>query len=195
MSTNSGVAANDADQLNKNLRATFECIREGGIKLTMHNCCFGATEIDFFGRTITPEGVKLQKERITKFLEKTTFPKCKKSLQRKLGFLSYYRTYILILSILSEKLVPFFQLFKKDEKVLVIKKLVQQYNEINQDLDRCCQQAMKQSLSNKQLILMSDASFTAVVYAIVTEYDPNQKYIFVKKSNAPIAHGSKAFTF
>ena len=75
-----GIAANDAEHLIKNLRATFECIREAGLKLTMHKCHFGATEIDFLGRTITPEGVKLQKESITNFLEKTNFPKSKKAL-------------------------------------------------------------------------------------------------------------------
>ena len=65
-----GVAAIDANQLIANLRATFQCIREAGLKLSMHKCHFGATEIDFLWRTITPEGVKPQKERITNFLEK-----------------------------------------------------------------------------------------------------------------------------
>ena len=60
-----GIAANDAEHLIKNLRAIFEYIREAGLKLTMHKCHFGATEIDFLGRTITPEGVKPQKESIT----------------------------------------------------------------------------------------------------------------------------------
>ena len=58
-----GKAANDADHLIKNLKATFECVRHAGLNLTMHKCHFGATEIDFLGRTITPEGVKPQKER------------------------------------------------------------------------------------------------------------------------------------
>ena len=55
-----GIA--NADHSIKYLRATFECIRKAGLKLTIHKCHFGATEIDFFGRTITPEGVKPQKE-------------------------------------------------------------------------------------------------------------------------------------
>ena len=38
-----GIAANDAEHLIKNLRATFEYIREAGLKLTMHKCHFGAT--------------------------------------------------------------------------------------------------------------------------------------------------------
>ena len=186
-----GIAANDADHLIKNLKATFECIRHAGLKLTMHKCHFGATEIDFLGRTITPEGVKPQKEQITTFLEKTKFPKSKKALQRYLGFLNYYRNYI---PRLSEKLAPFFQLLKKDEKVLVTTELVQQFNEINRDLDKCSQLALKQPLPNKQLVLMTDASFTAAGYAILTEDDPNQKFTSVKKSYAPIAYGSKTFT-
>ena len=125
-----GVAATDANQLIVNLRATFQCIREAGLKLSMQKCHFGATEIDFLGRTITPEGVKPQKEKITNFLEKTKLPKSKKALQRYLGFLDYYRNYI---PRLSEKLVPFFQLLKKDEKVLVTQELVEQFNEINRD--------------------------------------------------------------
>ena len=50
-----GVAAIDANNLITNLRATFECIREAGLKLSMHKCHFGTTEIDILGRTITPE--------------------------------------------------------------------------------------------------------------------------------------------
>ena len=185
-----GIAANDADHLTRNLRATFECIRDAGLKLAMHKCHLGATEIDFLGRTITPEGVKPQKERITNFLEKTKFPKSKKALQRYLGFLNYYRNYI---PRLSEKLAPFFQLLKKDEKVLVTTELVEQFNEINKDLDRCSQLALKQPLPNRQLVLMTDASFTAAGYAILSEDDPNQEYTSLRNSYAPIAYGSKNF--
>ena len=39
-----GFAANDADHLIAYLRATFKCIQEVGLKLTMHKCHFGATE-------------------------------------------------------------------------------------------------------------------------------------------------------
>ena len=93
-----------------------------------------------------------------------------------------------------KKLVLFFQLLRKDGKVLVTTEMVQQFNEINQDLDRCSQLALMQPLPNKQLILMSEASFTAAGYAISTEDDPNQKFTSVKKSFAPIAYGSKTFT-
>ena len=41
---------------------------------------------------------------------------------------------------------------------------------------------------------MTDASFTAAGYAILTEDNPNQKHTSVKESYAPIAYGSKIFT-
>ena len=84
-----GIAANDADHLIANLRATFKCIQEAGLKLTMHKCHFGVTEIDFLGRTITSQGVKPQRQNVQNFLEKTKIPKSKKALQRDLGFLNY----------------------------------------------------------------------------------------------------------
>ena len=68
-----GIAANAAEQLFNNLRATFHCIPKAGLKLTMHECHFGATENDFFGRTITPAGPKLPgKYKISDFQESTT---------------------------------------------------------------------------------------------------------------------------
>ena len=72
--------------------------------------------------------------------------------------------------------------------------LVQQFNKINRDLDKCSQLALKQPLPNKQLVLMTDASFTADGYAILTEDDPKKKRSSIKKSYAPIAYGSKTFT-
>ena len=36
-----GIATNNADDLTKNLRATFECIRDAGLKLTIKKRHFG----------------------------------------------------------------------------------------------------------------------------------------------------------
>ena len=99
------IAANDAEHLKANLRATFKCIQEAGLKLTMHKCHFGAKEIDFLGRTITPQSVKPQKQNVQNFLENTKVPKSKKALQRYLGFSNYYRNYV---PRLPERLAPFY---------------------------------------------------------------------------------------
>ena len=80
-----GIAANDADHLIANLRATFKCIQEAGLKLTMHKCHFGAKEIDFLGRTITPQGVKRQKHNVQKFLKKKQIPEVEKGFTTLFG--------------------------------------------------------------------------------------------------------------
>ena len=130
---NIDIAANDADHFIGNLRATFNCIQEADLKLTMHKRHFGATEIDFLGRTIPPQGVKPQQQNVQNFLEKTKVPKSKKALQRYMGFLSYYRNYV---PRLSERLAPFYIRLKSDEKVLVSKELVQLFEEFNKALDQ-----------------------------------------------------------
>ena len=186
-----GIAANDADHLITNLRATFECIQEASLKLTMHKCHFGATEIDSLGRTITPQGVKPHRQNVRNFLEKTKFPKSKKALQKYLDFLNYYQNYV---PRLAERLAPFYKMLKSDEKFLVSKKMVQQFEEINKALDRCCDLALQQPIANNQIALMTDASFGAAGYAVLIEDDPNQKLTSLTKSYAPVAYGSKTFT-
>ena len=85
-----GIAANTPQQLIKNLRAVFQCLRKAGPKLSMAKCHFGVQEVDFLGRTITTKGVAPQKQNIAKFLEKVKFPRSKKALKRYFGFLNYY---------------------------------------------------------------------------------------------------------
>ena len=75
-----GKAANICEQLIKNLRAVFQCLRKAGLKLSMAKWYFGVQEVDFLGLTITTKGVAPQKQKITKFLEKFNFPRSKKAL-------------------------------------------------------------------------------------------------------------------
>ena len=113
------------------------------------------------------------------------------SRKRYFGFLNSYRNYVLRL---SERLAPFYKMLKNDEKVLVSKELVQQFEEINRALDKCCDLALQQPIRNKQTALMTDASFGAAGYAVLIEDDPNQKFSSHRKSYAPVAYGSKTFT-
>ena len=89
-----GIAANDTKQLCINIKTVFECIRNAGLKLSMSKCHFGVKQVDFLGRTITPDGVAPQADKVTNFLSKLRFPKSKKALQRYIEFLNYYRNYI-----------------------------------------------------------------------------------------------------
>ena len=122
---------------------------------------------------------------------KRDFQNPTKALQRYLGFLNYYRNYI---PRLSEKLTPFFKLLKIDAKVMVTPELLEQFTDINKALDRCCELALKQPLPNKQIALMTDASFSAAGYAVLIEDDPMEKYSSTRKAFAPVAYGSKTFS-
>ena len=181
-----GIAANTPEQLIKNLRAVFHCLRKAGLKLSMAKCPFGVQEVDFLGRTITTKGVAPQKQKITKFLEKVKFPRSKKALRRYIGFLNYYRNYI---PRLAERLTPFFQLLKTTDaetKIPITPDTMKEFREINEAL------ALRQPLPGKQLVLMTDASFQAAGYAVLIEDDPN--YTSTRKTYAPIAYGSKTYS-
>ena len=99
-------------------------------------------------------------------------------MQRSLGFLNYYRNYV---PRLSEHLAPFYKMLKSDKKVLVSKPLVQQFEDISRALDKCCDLALQHSIPDKQISLMTDASFGAAGYAILIEDDPNQKFTSLRK--------------
>ena len=189
-----GIAANTPEKLIKNLRAVFQCLQKAGLKLSMAKCHCGVQKVDFLGRTITTKGVAQQKQKITKFLEKVKFPRSKNALQRYIGFLNYYRNYI---PRLAERLTPFFQLLKTTDaktKIPITPDIMEEFREINEALDRCCQLALRQPLPGKQLVLMTDANFHAAGYAVLIEDDPNQKYTSTRKTYAPIAHASKTYS-
>ena len=85
------IAANNATDLTRNIRAVFNCIRQAGLKLTIEKCQFGVRRLEFLGRIISSEEVSPQTHRIQKFLYKLRVPKLKKALQRHLEFLNYYK--------------------------------------------------------------------------------------------------------
>ena len=72
-------------------------------------------------------------------------------------------------------------MLKSDEIVLVSKELVQQFEEINRALDKCSNLALQQPIPNKQIALMTDASFSAAGYALLIEDDPSQKLTSIRK--------------
>ena len=89
-----GIAANNATDLTRNVRAVFQCIRNAGLKLTIVKYHFGVRQVEFLFRTISSEGVSPQTHKIQNFLYKLRFPKSKKVLQRYLGFVNFYKMYI-----------------------------------------------------------------------------------------------------
>ena len=186
-----GIAANNATGLTRNIRAVFKCIRQAGLKLTIEKCHFGVRRVEFFGRTISPEGISPQARKIQNFLGKLRFPKSKKALQRYLDFVNYYRIYI---PRMAEKLYPFYKLLKTEVPINITSELQETFDSVNKALSDACELALKQPNPGKQLVLMTDASFRSAGYALMTEDNPDQKIQSKRKTYASVAFGSKFFS-
>ena len=167
-----GIAANNATDLTRNIRAVFKCIRNAGLKLTIEKCHFGVRQVEFLGRTISSERVLPQSHKIQKFLNKLRFPKSKKVLQRYLGFVNYYRNYI---PRMDEQLNPFYKLLKAEVPINITSELKETFDSVHKALSDACQLALKQTIPGKQLVLMTDASFRSAGYALMIEDNPDQK--------------------
>ena len=186
-----GIAANNATDLTRNIRAVFQCIRNAGLKLTVEKCHFGVRQVEFLGRTISCDGVSPQAHKIQNFLNKLRFPKSKKALQRYLGFVNFYRNYI---PRMAEKLNPFYKLLKTEVSINITSELKETFDSINKALSDACELALKQPIPGKQLVLMTDASFSSAGYALMIEGNPDQKNQSKMKTYAPVAFGSKNFS-
>ena len=186
-----GIATNTPEELKNKLREVFQCIRAAELRLTMAKCQFGAKEVEFFGRTISPAGVAPQSHKIQKHLQTIKFPRTKKGLQRYIGFVHNYRNNI---PRLSEKIAPFNELVKSDKPVKTDQGLITNFEAINKSLDNACGLWLKQPQPNRQYVLITDASFRNAGYALMTEEDPEQKITSTKKNYAPVAFSSKTFS-
>ena len=186
-----GIAANTTEQLIKNIRAVFKCIRQAGLKLTIEKCHFGVTQIEFLGRTITPDGVAPQDQKVKNIISKVRFPKSKKQVQKYIGFVNYYRNYI---PRLSEKLIGMYELLKADSKIRISGELVDNFEEINSSLAEACGLALRQPIAGKQCVLMTDVSFRASGYALMIEVNDERKILSKRKTFAPVAFGSRVFS-
>ena len=186
-----GVAAHTTEQHIKSIRAVFKYMRKAGLKLTIEKCHFGVTQVEFLGRTITPDGIAPQDQKIKNFLVKVRFPKSKKQVQKYLGFVNYYRNYI---PRLSEKLIGMYELLKADSKIRISEELVDNFKEVNASLAEACRLALRQPIEGKQYVLIMDASFRASGYALMIEENDEQKMLSERKTFAPVAFGSRVFS-
>ena len=73
-----GIVAKNATDLTRNIRAVFKCIRQSGLKLTIEKCHFGVRQVEFLGRTISPEGISPRARKIQIFLDKLDSPNQKR---------------------------------------------------------------------------------------------------------------------
>ena len=177
-----GIAANNATDLTRNIRAVFKCIRKTRLKLTIEKCHFGVRQVEFLGGTISPEGNSPQARKNQNFLDKLRFPKSKKALQRYPGSVKFYKNCI---PSMAEKLNPIYKMLKTEVPNNITLELKETFDSVNKALSDACELALKQPIPGKQLVLMTDASFRSAGYALMIEGNPDQKKKSKRKTYAP----------
>ena len=121
-------------------------IRRAGLKMTIEKRYFRVTQNEFLGRTISPEGISPQARKIQDFLDKLRLTQTKKALQRYLGFVNYYKKYILRM---AEKLNAFYKLLKTEEPIKITSELKETFGSVNKAPSDACQIALKQPIPGK----------------------------------------------
>ena len=181
-----GIAAINATDLTRKIRAVFKCIRQAGLKLTIEKCHFGVRQVEFLGRTMSSERLTPQSHKIQNFLGQLRFPKSKKAFQRYLGFVNFYRKCI---PRMAEKLNPFYNLLKAEVPINITSEFKDTFDSVNKALSDAFELALKQPIPGKQLVLMINSSFRSEGDALMIEDNPDQKIQSKRKTYASVAFG------
>ena len=105
-------------KFSNNSEHIFVCIDKLGFKLSIEKCQFGIKQIEHLGHTITEHG-NAQLENIENFLKIIKIPKTIKQVRRLIVFVQYFQRFI---PNLAFQLLPFFELFRKNQDFLITKK-------------------------------------------------------------------------
>ena len=92
---------------------------------------------------------------------------------------------------MAEKLNPFYKLLKAEIPINITSELKETFNSVNKAQSDACELALKQPISGKQLVLMTDASFRSAGYPLMIEDNPDLKTQSKRKTYAAVALGSK----
>ena len=95
---------------------------------------------------------------------------------------------------MAEKLNPFYKLLKTEVPINITSELKETFDSVNKASSDACQLPLNQPIPEKQLVLMTDASFRSFGYAPMIEDNPDQKIQPKRKTYAPVAFGSKIFS-
>ena len=137
------IAANNATELTRNIRAVVKFICQAGLKLTIEKCYFGIRQVDFLGRTISPQGIPPQARKFHNFPDKLRFPKSKKVLHRYLGFVNYYKHYIFRM---AEKPNLFNTLHKSHVPIDIRPKLTKTFDSVKTELSDAYELSLKEPI-------------------------------------------------
>jgi hypothetical protein len=87
------IYSNTAEEHREHVRTVLKVLLKAGLYLKLRKCEFNAKEIGFMGFVITPEEVRMERDRIAT-IEEWPMPESHRDIQVFLGFANFYRRFI-----------------------------------------------------------------------------------------------------
>ena len=175
------VTGNTSEEHDKNLKLTFQVLKDAGLTLNKKKCIFKKSEVNFFGLVFNSEGVSPDPEKVAA-LKTCSPPTNKKELRSFLGMTNYSSLFIENYSSIT---APLRELLLEKTKWKWEKQEQSAFDVLKRRLeDKCLLNYFNPSLKTE---LICDASPVGVG-AILVQYDD------VRKSKKVIAYASRALT-
>lgn len=161
------IASEDLDSHLKHLEQVFLRFKENGLTINVSKSVFGKNQLKFLGHLISEKGVTPLPDKVEAVLKQQE-PTTVKELQRFLGMVNFYRSFI---PHAAEIQGPLYELLKgkttKEKKILWSEISKQAFNKTKESLANAT--LLTYPLANAQLSLMVDASDTGIG-AVVQQY-------------------------
>ena len=166
----------------------FNCLRASGLKLSAHKCKFGTTKIDYLGSTITPKGISPEADKMNKFLEKIRMPETVKQVERLIGFVQFFRSFM---PTLGQKLLPFYKLLRKDVEFKTTTEHSEALDVLKTDLRNATNFTLRLAKPGLQYVLLCDASYHGTGFVLMIEDYLLDQQGSENKVYAPVSFGSR----
>ena len=130
------VFPKDTDELVFRLRLIFERFRKQNLFVKPNKCFLGYTEIDYVGKVLSAEGLKMSQEKIRHVLD---FPKpdISKQLESFLGLVNYFHDFIKNASSELHPLHKLLQNYNKSKKIVWTPEAEQAFDLIKSETAKC----------------------------------------------------------
>ena len=148
-------------------------------------------KIDYLGSTITRKGISPESAKIERFLGQIRMPNTVKQVKRLIGFVQFFQNFI---PNLGQKLLPFYKLLRKENVFTIPSDHHESLKTFKADLTRATNLTLRLAKPGLQYVILCDASFHGIGFALMIEDDLIDQKGKTKKTYAPVSFRSRLFT-
>ena len=149
----------------QDLSDLFALLFKNNLRCNPTKCEFGFTSLDFLGFTISQQGIGISKKK-TQIIEKIAPPTNRKSLQRILGLLTFFRRHV---RAFAQKTANMRKLLNSDDDYKWTEKCDQELSYLKARL--LSDEVLKPIDPSKEVFIQVDASTEGTGYVVMQRYD------------------------